>query len=1480
MPSEKREPSGTRPQTAKTEPPKPVRSASTSARRSSRLHASTETETKEIIPGATVIKPGPAATPESKPAVPLVHPPTVTASTRNVLTTNPNVNPSTSSFTVSLYALRYFINSDKVKLQAVFASKFVQDFKKIARLSKEKKQDYIPSVFQLSANIQIDNDGISYLVTENARHRFTNYSLRVEKLNRLFANLQCDEIINRSMNSETSRTQFIFDLRFPRGTNTADLGANVAVWDQLCFFTYFIIHSEQLDLFPALINQFAILIHSDELDMTSDNFITFADTAYTYLSYIDHNLENPAYLRVIIQIWGILPLKTTNLSFAEPTVRLSAVTILKVALKNLSNLIVNMDPTEWPLIKDGLVLLMYIELLSSNRDFEFDSISAFVDDKIKTKPKQEIVHSLLEKLLESQKCIQRANWTELLKFISKNKSMCDYLKLSSSFDAFFLCTKYILQVSLNDDVAQTRMKQIFNEMISKQKLDLRLSEIVLILKFLQDPLPENENEKKSTEFIHSMVETSVALQDRIKSYLTKLIIKETDLTLLYDLFQYYNPILLFNIDKQTYLLKIFNQYEPRSFGFYTKWFRYFLCDKNYVETTQEWYYFEFLINKWLDKVVEDRGLFRQIMIEIDNLIDQLSRVENNKANNRRLTYFVKNIIDRNFKRSSLSDAIINVGTNVSNKIFLEEFERKFKEEHFLPNINTIKAMQSFNNPLLILAELYKGKEAVDLVQHLIEICCDAIEIGHDELLEHTLDRPSKDTLTYFMLFEKCFIKISLRQNILNRLQNLWNLWEEKGLQARQIMHWQTFTSNQEFYFDEIWNIVGIYAKKTYKVNKLFDKQYQEMLKMIKLKENIANCLNAYCVESIDKEKYLAALDSLQRKIDEGRIQGITVEPELKRLEQLAARLSQVSKSHAWIHYYIKQIHNQETSTNAASKRSAEAAETVDIDLLFDKGEERPAASEKKRRSISKVRSSTPDDHRTTITTENVRSRREINTKTTCEETLANANSLFDQFVVELDRLCTKWKELPMEQLLNIFPGAGFIESDTTILKEFLQADVIPDLRLIFTFWTNRKHLHDLAFGFEDLLERFQISTKTGYKKTFNDLIKINEKSIAGDCYDNYRHYLETIENVYSTDILSLCAALHVSKELMQFLGDLTVNDADNLLEAVNDWDETLISTKSVIDFVKLKTFFINTDVSIEELRSHQTELVFEDVAKCFDVIFKDDEFKNVIELFETCSQSVAGIKHLYLELTNKEQSKRRCIMDILSHSSLLFVKNLSTERLFDVKIKSKNLTFDDLSELRDRARLIGYSNVHNKNEDHNREIEKLESFVELVGVIEDVIKNLSALYIAGFPTVTDIIDYQVVTCSAGDYQDLHCLYKNLEEKLKSWEQLLCQMYEIYPELTYFSYEQFQTVESFLYNAKIEENHPGYHLLKYIGFEPVLLQQFTLPEKPDGENERLENLGKILTTQRSRSDDHADFEQGYTGHTASILFFVYYMVPYD
>ncbi|CAF4795122.1 unnamed protein product [Rotaria sp. Silwood2] len=107
-----------------------------------------------------------------------------------------------------------------------------------------------------------------------------------------------------------------------------------------------------------------------------------------------------------------------------------------------------------------------------------------------------------------------------------------------------------------------------------------------------------------------------------------------------------------------------------------------------------------------------------------------------------------------------------------------------------------------------------------------------------------------------------------------------------------------------------------------------------------------------------------------------------------------------------------------------------------------------------------------------------------------------------------------------------------------------------------------------------------------------------------------------------------------------------------------------------------------------------------------------------------------------------------------------------------------------------------------------------------------------------------------------------------ERKLEQWKQHLCRMYEIYPELTDFSYEQFQIVESVIYKIEIEEKQARYHLLKYIGFEPTLLQQVKMPPKSDDENERLENLDKILITQRSAVDDLEEMKKDSIVHTVS------------
>jgi hypothetical protein len=168
----------------------------------------------------------------------------------------------------------------------------------------------------------------------------------------------------------------------------------------------------------------------------------------------------------------------------------------------------------------------------------------------------------------------------------------------------------------------------------------------MLLKYLQAPSPAEENKKELIAIIHSIIETSIALQNKINIYLSRTIIQDTDLKLLYELFQYYNPILLPNLDKQTYLHSILNKYERRSCDFYINWFEYFVCDTHYVDTEQEWSYFQVLLNDWSEKIVRDRILFREIMNKMDNLLQRLSHV----TKDRRFIHFVKHMVDQCFKQ--------------------------------------------------------------------------------------------------------------------------------------------------------------------------------------------------------------------------------------------------------------------------------------------------------------------------------------------------------------------------------------------------------------------------------------------------------------------------------------------------------------------------------------------------------------------------------------------------------------------------------------------------------------------------------------------------------------------------------------------------------------------------------------------------------------------------------------------------------------
>ncbi len=346
------------------------------------------------------------------------------------------------------------------------------------------------------------------------------------------------------------------------------------------------------------------------------------------------------------------------------------------------------------------------------------------------------------------------------------------------------------------------------------------------------------------------------------------------------------------------------------------------------------------------------------------------------------------------------------------------------------------------------------------------------------------------------------------------------------------------------------------------------------------------------------------------------------------------------------------------------------------------------------------------------------------------------------------------------------------------------------------------------------------------------------------------HFLQN----HSKDLLNFISQYSLSNELITFLNLLPSTDVDNLLQAVNDWDETLINTKTILDFVMLKRFFVRFNQEMNSRKNEPFSSNLKQIEIAFEKVFEDEQFKNLFNCFQTCSASLTTIKRIHLELTDKELSKRNRISDLMRNITFHFIEQSNK---FNIDIQPQSMCFNDLSELRDRARLIEYSINNNKFPiDSERDIKELHLFVKFVEIVEKILKNFTLLNTAGHPSIINHLSpNKSFTCVNSDYQELIEFSLMLDNLHSDWEIHLCQMYEKHIDLTYFAYQQIWIIEDYLYNQikLLDKSHSGYHLLKYIGIQPETIQSEYLPIKSQNPNERLENLGKILTAQRIKSN---------------------------
>ena len=286
----------------------------------------------------------------------------------------------------------------------------------------------------------------------------------------------------------------------------------------------------------------------------------------------------------------------------------------------------------------------------------------------------------------------------------------------------------------------------------------------------------------------------------------------------------------------------------------------------------------------------------------------------------------------------------------------------------------------------------------------------------------------------------------------------------------------------------------------------------------------------------------------------------------------------------------------------------------------------------------------------------------------------------------------------------------------------IQSDAIPFLKSILDCWKDREYITHVCQGYINICDKLGKSSDKIYT-SLKDIPQITLETDGSLCYTRYQTFSTNFLNHSSKDLVTFISQYSLSNELITFLNDLPSTDVDNLLQAVNDWDETLINTKTILDFSMLKRFFVQFNEQMNS--SINDETIFDQLKTVYEKILEDEQFRDLLTWFETCSSSISTIRRVHLELIDRELSRRNRISDLMQNIQFYFTEEANK---FNINIQPQSMLFQDLSELRDRARLIEYSRNNNKfSIDSERDITELHSFVTFVEIVEKILKNFSLL---------------------------------------------------------------------------------------------------------------------------------------------------------
>jgi len=927
----------------------------------------------------------------------------------------------------------------------------------------------------------------------------------------------------------------------------------------------------------------------------------------------------------------------------------------------------------------------------------------------------------------------------------------------------------------------------------------------------QEPPEEPALTKQYLIVVQSAIKDSVILRKKIEEFFDNLTMTLENMNEIKDILNSIEKYsMLSNINKFKYLEKSLNDISQSNE--YIQWFRCFLTENQIKKKVEEKYYKE-LLKKWAEGVNVDYNVLKQILMNIDHLLNGF------ESSNKPDTFFVQCIecfIDLCFQQSDVTNSIRDGLLNVKNESFRSIFKAKFFEVYVSKQSESVfRYLNDEKNPLTELIKLDKlsNNKTSSITRDLITVICDQIRtIKKDHILQDTLLHPVKNSLIYVLLFEDAFDNISLRTKIIEDLTSIWKDWEDNGFQLDQINRWAELKLEQQI-VSKIWNFIGEYNKKTTIFEEWISGEKTKVDKIFELTASLTKCLSCYCKDASDQNRYTSLIADLEKKIKAKTNLFAKVHADIEPLREFPPELNPIISLRAW-ECYRKQI-----------LESASQEENV---------------TEKK----------------------------------TCLQILQETSRIRREFVNQLTDLYTNTKQSLHLQLEQLFPEKYYIEYDLEKLKTLVSNDIAPKLEIILSYWKDRDRIVNIWKGCNRIKDEYQLS-QINNLNILQNVVDIDNQTSSETCIEIYQQYCTHFAKKYDGLTLDLIVQWSVSYDLLHFIYPLQTSDVDDLLEVVNDWDESLINTKTVLDFVSVKRFLDQVNKEIDKIKKPKA-IELHDVIRASEKIFKQAEFKSLLHNIESCLKSLPSIQRISTGTTNKEQSKRKRIVEIINKSQLKFcmeeVKGSisSVDYQFDVKIENDNwkaISFDELSNLRDRARLIQYasSNSNNVQNYTKKDVQKLDVFISFVGIIETILQTLTEMYVAGYPVEKQYFlvekKFQFIE---GNYDELMIFKDELQKQLTDWEEELCNKYKRCTNLTYFPYQQLSMIENSLHDGTATKpSNAIYHLLKYVGVDSQSIKVNFLPDKSEKPSELLKVITKIVQIQQDDSldsqskDEHED-----------------------